>query len=63
MAGTAGAWLVWVASVAGAAGVGCIHCAGCSGAGCTFKKHCQLGTCGVAFVPLGTVSTALTLCS
>ena len=53
---TAGAWLVWVASVTGAAGIGCICCAGC-----TAKKHCQVGTCGVAVVPLGTVSTALTL--
>ena len=61
MAGTVGAWLVWVASVAGAAGVGCLCCAGGAGAGCTAKKHPQVGTCGVAVVPLGTVSTALTL--
>ena len=61
MAGTAGAWLIWVAIVAGAAGVGCIHSAGCGSAGCTTKKHCQVRTCSVAVVPLGTVSAALTM--
>ena len=61
MAGTAGAWLIWVASVAGAAGVGCICCVGGGGAGCTTKRCCQVRTCGVAVVPLGTVSTALAL--
>ena len=61
MTGTARAWLVWVAGVAGAAGVGCICCAGHGNAGCTAKKQCLVGACSVAFVPLGTVLTALTL--
>ena len=37
--------------------------AGCGNAGCAAKKQCLVGTCGVAVVPLGTVSAALTLCS
>ena len=58
IAGTAGAWFIWVASVAG---VGCICCAGGGGAGCTAEKQCLIGACGVAVVPLSTVSTTLTM--
>ena len=61
MAGTAAAWFIWVAGVAGAVDVGCMHCAGGSNAGCAAEKWCLVGACGVAVVPLGTVSTALTL--
>ena len=59
MAGTAGACFIWGASVAGAAGVGCRHGAG--DAGCAAKKWWLDRACGVAVVPLGTVSAALTL--
>ena len=63
MAGTAGAWFIWVAIVPGAVDVGCMHCAGGGNAGCATEKWYLVGACGVAVVPLGTVSTALTLCS
>ena len=46
-----------------AAGVGCMCCAGGGSAGCSTEKQCLVGACGVAVVPLGTVSTTLTLCS
>ena len=63
MAGTAGAWFIWVASVAGAVDVdvGCMCSVGGGNAGCATEKWCLVGACGVAVVPLGTVSTALTL--
>ena len=38
-----------------------MHCAGGGSAGCTAKKQCLIGACSVAVVPLGAVSTALTL--
>ena len=63
MAGTAGTCFIWVASVAGAADVGCMHGAGGGNAGCPAEKQCLVRACSVAVVPLGTVSTALTLCS
>ena len=50
-----------VASVAGAADVGCIHGACGGNVGCPAKKWYLVRACGVAVVPLGTVSTALTL--
>ena len=58
MAGTAGACYIWVASVAGAGDVGCMHGAGGSDAGCAAKKWWLDRACGVAVVPLGTVSAA-----
>ena len=61
MAGTAGAWFIWVAGVAGAVDVGCMHGVGGGNAGCATEKWCLVGACGVAVVPLGSVSTALTL--
>ena len=61
MAGTAGACFIWGAGVAGAAGVGCRHGAGVGDAGCATKKWWLDRACGVAVVPLGTVSAALTL--
>ena len=61
MAGTAAACFIWVASVAGAADVGCMHGAGGDDAGCAAKKWWLDRACGVAVVPLGTVSAALTL--
>ena len=61
MAGTAGACFIWVASVAGAADVGCMCGAGRGDAGCATRKQCLVRACGVAVVPLGTVSAALTL--
>ena len=61
MVGTAGACFIWVASVAGVVDVGCMHGAGGGDAGCTTVKQCLVKACGVAVVPLGTVSTALTL--
>ena len=63
MVGTAGTWFVWVTSVVHSAGVGCMCCAGGGDAGCAAEKRCLVRACGVAVVPLGTVSTALTLCS
>ena len=63
MAGTAGACLIGVASVAGAADVGCMHGAGGGDVGCATKKRWLDRACGVAVVPLGTVSAALTLYS
>ena len=63
VAGTAGACFIWVAGVAGATDVGCMHGAGAGDAGCAAKKQWLDRACGVAEVPLGTVSTALTLCS
>ena len=63
MAGTARACFIWVAGVAGAAGVGCMCGAGGGDAGCATEKQCLVRACGVAVVPLGTVSAALTLCS
>ena len=63
MVGTVGACCIWVASVAGAAEVGCMHGAGEGDAGCATKKWWLDRACGVAVVPLGTVSAALTLCS
>ena len=63
MAGTTGTCFIWVASVAGAADVGCMHGAGGGDAGCATKKQWLDRACGVAMVPLGTVSAALTLCS
>ena len=42
--------------------LGCICCAGHGNASCcAAKKWCLVGACGVAVVPIGTVSTALTL--
>ena len=61
MAGTAGACFIWVAGVAGAADVGFMGGAGGGDAGCATKKWSLVRACGVAVVPLGTVSTALTL--
>ena len=61
MAGTAGACFIWVASVAGVADVGCMHGAGAGDAGCSAMKWGLNRACGVAVVPLGTVSAALTL--
>ena len=61
MAGTAGAWFIWVAGVTGAVDVGCMHGAGGGNAGCATEKQCLVGAYGVAVVPLGTVSTTLTL--
>ena len=61
VSGTAEAWFIWVASVAGALDMGCMHGAGEGNAGCAAKKQCLVGACGVAVVPLGTVSAALTL--
>ena len=61
MVGTAGACFIWVAGVAGAADVGCMHGAGGGDAGCSTEKQCLVRACSVAVVPLGTVSTALTL--
>ena len=61
MAGIVGACFICVAGVAGAAGVGCMHGAGVGDAGCATKKQWLDRACGVAEVPLGTVSTALTL--
>ena len=61
MVGTAGAWFIWVACIAGAVDVGCMCGAGGGNAGCAAEKWCLVGACGVAVVPLGTVSTALTL--
>ena len=51
----------WVASVADAANVGCMCGAGGGDAGCATKKQGLIRACGVAVVPLGTVSVALTL--
>ena len=59
VAGTAGACFIWGASVAGAADVGCM--CGAGDAGCAAKKWWLNRACGVAVVPLGTVSAALTL--
>ena len=59
VAGTAGACFIWVAGVAGATDVGCMHGAGVGDAGCSAKKRGL--ACSVAGVPLGTVSSALTL--
>ena len=56
MAGTAGACFICIAGVAGAVDVGCMCGAG---AGCSTMKWCLDRTCGVAVVPLGTVSAAL----
>ena len=42
---------------------GCMHGAGVSEAGCAAKKQWLDRACSVAVVPLGTVPTALTLCS
>ena len=61
MAGTAGAWFIWFAGVAGAVNVGCMHGAGGGNAGCAAEKWCLIGACSVAVVPLGRVSTVLTL--
>ena len=61
MAGTVGTCFIWVASVAGVVDVGCMHCTGGGNAGCAAKKWCLVGACSVAVVPLGTMSTALTL--
>ena len=61
VAGTAGACFIWVASVAGAGDAGCMHGAGAGDAGCATKKWWLDRACGVAVVPLGTVSAALTL--
>ena len=61
MAGTAGACFIWVAGGAGAADVGCMHGAGCGNAGCATKKWGLVRACGLAVVPLGRVSVALTL--
>ena len=61
MARTAGACFIWVASVAGAADVGCMCGAGVGDAGCAIKKQWLDRACGVAVVPLETVSAALTL--
>ena len=59
MAGTAGAWFIWVAGVVDAVDVGCMCGAGGGSAGCATEKLCLVGACGVAVVPLGTVSIAL----
>ena len=59
MAGTARACFIWGASVAGAGDVGCMHGADGGDAGCSALKRGLY--CGVAGVPLGTVSAALTL--
>ena len=61
MTGTAGAWFIWFAGVAGAVDVGCMHSVGGGNAGWAAEKWCLVGACGVAFVPLGAVLTALTL--
>ena len=61
MTGTAGALFIWVAGVTGAVDGSCMHGAGGGDAGCAAEKWCLVGACGVAVVPLGTVSTALTL--
>ena len=61
MAGTAGACFIWVASVAGAADVGYMCGAGGGDAGCAAMKQWLDRACGVAVLPLGTVSAALTL--
>ena len=61
MVGTAGAWFIWVASVVGAVDVGCMCSAGGGNAGYATEKWCLVRAHGVAVVPLGTVSTALTL--
>ena len=61
MAGTAGACFIWVASGAGAVDVGCMHGAGGGDTGCAAEKWCLVRACSVVVVPLGTVSTALTL--
>ena len=61
MAGTAGNCFIWVASIAGAVDAGCMHGASGGDAGCAAKKWCLVRACGVAVVPLGTVSAALTL--
>ena len=61
MAGTAEGCFIWVASVAGAVDVGCMHGAGEGDAGCAAEKQCLVRACSVAVVPLGTVSSALTL--
>ena len=58
VAGTVGAWFIWVAGVAGA---GCIHCADGGNAGCTTEKQYLVRACSMAVVPLGIVSTTLTL--
>ena len=63
MAGTAEACFIWVAGVAGAADVDCMHGTGGVDAGCATKKWCLVRACGMAVVPHGTVSVALTLCS
>ena len=59
--GTAGAWFIWVVSVAGAVDVGFMHGVGGGSGGCATEKWCLVGACSLAVVPLGTVSTALTL--
>ena len=61
MVGTAGTCFIWVANVAGAAEVGCMHGAGAGDAGCSTMKQGLNRACSVAVVPLGTVTTALTL--
>ena len=61
VAGTAGACFIWVAYGAGTKGVGCMHGAGWDDAGCAAKKWGLVRACGVAVVPLGTMSVALTL--
>ena len=61
MVGRAGAYIISVASVAGAAGVGHLYGAGGGDVGCAAKKWCHVRACGVAVVPLRTVSAALTL--
>ena len=59
MSGTVGACFICVAGVVGAAGVGCMHGADGGDAGCSALKRSL--ACSVAGVPLGTVSTTLTL--
>ena len=61
MVGTAGACFIWVASVAGVADVGYMSGAGGGDACCATKKQWLDRACGVAVVPLGTGSAALTL--
>ena len=63
MAGTAGACFIGIASGEGTADVGCMHGADGGDAGCATKKQWLDRTCGMAVVPLGTVSAALTLYS
>ena len=63
MAGTAGAWFLWVAGIVGAVDVGYMCSAGGGNAGYATEKQCLVRACSVAVVPLGTVLTALTVCS